>query len=804
MAMDPAPAPRRLWQLPTFLVGLAALLAMWYVGDRIRPSVAERYEKAMIALRSAVDRWPPDPDQVRAALRKIPDADPPAEMAPRVKYLTGSAYVALAEAMPDAESTEMWATARRDLEAAADLDLPLPDQKKLRYRLARAWVHTPGADPNRTIEYLTKYVSAGDDPSEGYRLLADLHRKASPPDETAERDDLQNFLKHATPRADSRTLNSCRIRLAQLHQKTGEIADARRVLERVGPDAPPELYATSLITLASFTRAEDKWADTALYLEKVRDMKGATDDQRAEANAMLAEVNAKLGRADNTDLGNDESPEARAAWFRRAEVALRDTAAAKDAALVNLERVYAGTIPDALQKRVKNFDAKRVIQALYQKLMAENEFALALRTATLYGKAIPAEEHHRLIVDAHEAWAKWLTRDPGRADEAREHFRAAAEGCVAGGHADRTTPGRADWLRRAAALYLKAGDRPIALQKLAESASHLADYPEDRIGQAWAEIGDIYLAAGDQQQARIAFQNASGRPGPAQDRSCIRAAAIAYEVDPDKGGAAALKTLQEVLAHKQTANPALYEEALFMLGEIHLVRKEWAEAETQLKAALDAYPQCARAARGRYHYGQVLRHNAYDAARKIKTDRATIEQIKAERLTARLPALKVDEEIKLLNRLETSQKSYDAMMRGAYEEFCKAEELFLAAPDVADPGVIKRTSFWAADCAYWLGEYPDCAARCEKLAVRYRGRIEELEAGRDLHRCCTFAADVARQTNDETAATNWSKRAADALGRVKNAMAQITAAEFDGAAETRKKGYWDNWLADNSSPAPRK
>src|SRR5438876_4478836 len=83
MATDPAPASRRLWQLPTFLDGLGALFALWHFGDRIRPSLAERYEKAMLALRPAVDRWPPDGDQVRAALRKVADADPPAEMLAR-------------------------------------------------------------------------------------------------------------------------------------------------------------------------------------------------------------------------------------------------------------------------------------------------------------------------------------------------------------------------------------------------------------------------------------------------------------------------------------------------------------------------------------------------------------------------------------------------------------------------------------------------------------------------------------------------------------------------------------------------
>src|SRR5262245_32579759 len=128
MAKDSA--GRRLWQVPMLLVGIGALWAMWQQGHRLRPTVNERYTKALFALRAAVDRWPPDPDQVQTALKKLPDAEPPAEMAPRVKYLTGSAYVALAESTNSpAEAAEWWAIARRDLEAAADHDLPIPDQK---------------------------------------------------------------------------------------------------------------------------------------------------------------------------------------------------------------------------------------------------------------------------------------------------------------------------------------------------------------------------------------------------------------------------------------------------------------------------------------------------------------------------------------------------------------------------------------------------------------------------------------------------------------------------------------------------
>jgi hypothetical protein len=797
MATDPAPAPRRLWQLPTFLIGFGALVAMWYFGDRIRPSVPERYEKAMIALRPAVDRWPPDPDQVRAALRKIPDADPPADMAPRVKYLTGSAYVALAEALPDSDSAELWTRARRDLEAAADFDLPLPDQKKLRYRLARAWFHT-NADPNRTIEYLTKFVGSGDDPSEGHRLLANLHRTSNPPDESAERDDLQNFLKHATPRADARTLNGCRVRLAELHAKLGEPEKAKAVLERVGPDAPPDLYANALLMLAGFARTETRWQVAAQQLEKVLDMKGATDDQKAEAKERLVEARIALGLEDKTDLGPSDSPEARAAWFRRADKALTDPLAAKDAAVVNLERAYAGTLPDAKRKLIPDRESRRVFQAAFQKAMADGDFALAVRAATIYAKVIPADDHNRLTADAQEIWAKSTIADAVRGDEARDHYRAAAEACVTGGHADQDAIARADWLRRAAGLYLKAGDRPKALKTLTESAGLMTEYPEDRAGQAWSEVGEIFRAAGDQEQARIAFQNAAGKPGPMQDRASIERVKFEINSDLQKAGPNAIKALQEVLARKPAASPAVVEEALYLLGEIHLMRKEWPDAETHLKNALDSFPQSQRAARGHFHYGQVLRHNAYDAARKIKTDRATIEQIKSERLTARLPALKVDEEIKLLNRLELNQKTYDAAMRGAYDEFRKAEEMFVASPDAADPTAIKRTSFWAADCAFWNGEYADSAARYEKLMTRYRGRIEEMEAGRDLHRCCSYAAQSARDTKDDGGAASWSKRAAEVRVQVSDALTRLPASELDGSAETRKRGYWESWLVENS------
>jgi hypothetical protein len=98
-----------------------------------------------------------------------------------------------------------------------------------------------------------------------------------------------------------------------------------------------------------------------------------------------------------------------------------------------------------------------------------------------------------------------------------------------------------------------------------------------------------------------------------------------------------------------------------------------------------------------------------------------------------------------------------------------------------------------------LGEFTDAADRCEKLKTRFRDEIEVLEAGRDLNRCCRFAAEVARDNKDPDGANKWSQRAIQAFSQVAEALARMPAGEFDGTAEVRKKAYWDAWLMENGA-----
>jgi hypothetical protein len=800
MAMDSAPPrdrTRRLWQVPTFLVGLAALVALWHSGDRLRPSIPEQYKRALLALKPAADRSPADVDQINSALRRLPSADPPPELLTLTRYLVGSAHVALAEANPGGpEAADHWATARKNLEpASTDESLPPADLKKLRYRLARVWANTQGTDPARTIEALTKYLPDGDNPAEGHRLLVELHLAATPPNEALARDNLREFLTHAPTRADARTLNQARLRLGELHAKFGERDEARQVLERVGPDAPPEVYAGARLLLARQKQEAEDWAGAAKLWEQVRDMRAATEAQRGEAQVRLAEAYTRLGRPADAEraalgLAKSDGPTGRAGAFRLAEAKLKEPGALPESVAQALETAFVGGEPADLRNLIPTADAKRVCTSAFTKAKEAGDFPLALRVVKAYAAVAEKGHHHVLTAEAQTAWAAISLPE-----EANGHYVAAADAWVAAAAVESDPVQAGEALRRAADLHAKGNNPAKALATLGQWATKLSAYPADRAGAAWTDLGDAYLAIGDKAQARSAFRNAADRPGPAAARARVRLAGLLVETDP----AQATNLLKDIAEAPAGDDPATHEAAAYALGEALLIQKQWALAEARLRSALQAYPASPRAARGRYQFAQVFRQRASVEARKIEALRAEIKRYQAQRTEIRDATKFIAEQAAAEDRKALAEKTYEEMLQAAYDEFRKAEELLLAAKD-PDPVVVKKTMFWAADCAYWVGVYEDSARRYEKLAARYQGKVNELEALAGLHRTCTEAAADTREKDParrKEAERLWTQRALTAYAGVVRAMDSLAESEFDGTTEPRKKAYWLRWVSEN-------
>lgn len=815
MATESAPiaspvAPRPLWQLPVFLLGIAALYSLWTHGEKLRPSVTERFQRSLEHLKSCLDRWPPDVDQLQAALRKIPKTTVPPEFADRVHYYTGSAYVALAETTTSStEAAEWWKLAQDHLEAVPDsVKFPDPDLKRLRYRLARTWANSAAVPPRKAIDALKRTIGSVDDTAEGYRLMGELHRKLTTPDDPSERNCWRDYLKHAPTKADARLLNQARLRLAELHAKLDEAEEARKVLERVGPEAPPEVYASSRLMLAKYMISDENWPQAATLFEQVRDMKGATDAQRAQALSQLVEVYTHLNRPSDADAavkaaGQVRGSEAKLAGLKLVELKLQDDASPRQTVVETLEQSLSvvSSVKDYPTDLLPLADARRICEAVISSLKTDGEYALADRAIKAYSRIAEPVRQYRFMLETHEAWAEDAAKDPTRIEECRQHFRLAGDACAELAKLEKSPTERGDWIRKAASFQVKGEDHTKAVATLSDLVARLTDYPEDRTGQAWAELGDVYLKSNDKEQAKLAYQNAAGRVGPAQPLAKVRFAVLMWETSPNKGGENVVTVLEEVLNEKDlpTKYKDAHEEALYALGECLLVRQAWLKAESRLRSALQLYPDSPRAIRGRLQFGQCFRAQVSIEARKVEAERAALEKLKAERLALKQPSYRVDEQIKMEDRIRASTQRCQELLKQASDAVRQAEEDLLKAPS-AEPELLRRASFYAADCATWLGDYNDSAARYERLAERYQNRAEQLEALRDLHRCCRFAVEAAREAKDADAIKKWTNRAKLAYTDLAQALKQIPNAEFDDSIDVRKRAYWEKWLEQQATP----
>src|SRR5262249_45821361 len=135
---------RNLWQLPTLLLGIGSLVAVWYARPYLRPTPAQRYERDLVQLRQTLEKAVPDVAAVQPLLRRVESVPAPERLAAQAHFLRGSGYVVLAEAATDPkEAGEYWKMAREHLDAATPAGGPPGGQP----RVGPPPRHGPAATP---------------------------------------------------------------------------------------------------------------------------------------------------------------------------------------------------------------------------------------------------------------------------------------------------------------------------------------------------------------------------------------------------------------------------------------------------------------------------------------------------------------------------------------------------------------------------------------------------------------------------------------------------------------------------------
>src|SRR5262245_41858002 len=106
---SPRPPSRVIWPWPMFLIGVAAVLAVWYVRPLLKPTPANRVQRDLTELRKLVDRGPVDTDRALSLGQRIlENADRFPQFVGEAQFLLGCVHLRKASEMPaEADGDEL-------------------------------------------------------------------------------------------------------------------------------------------------------------------------------------------------------------------------------------------------------------------------------------------------------------------------------------------------------------------------------------------------------------------------------------------------------------------------------------------------------------------------------------------------------------------------------------------------------------------------------------------------------------------------------------------------------------------------
>ena len=411
--------------------------------------------------------------------------------------------------------------------------------------------------------------------------------------------------------------------------------------------------------------------------------------------------------------------------------------------------------------------------------------------ARAYAKIAENGRDRELAAEALQAWGQTLLDyapkaepddRPRLVDEGTKRIREAAKEWCQLAAIRKGSLEKGDPLYRSADLYLKAGDLDEALRMLDELGLKVPDFPQERLADVWLKKGEVYLALGNREQARICFENGTqigeASPSPALIRCRIRLAEVLLKSTDPKMLARAVNDLERALADPDFASKdkELHENALLFVADAYYQQKEFRQAEVRFRTMLDTYPDSPRAIPARFQLGQCYWYIAGQEADKCKSAKKVIDD----------STVPEDRKREAETQYETSYRLYMEWLKKAAEPFKAVEASLLRGmvnPKLAplDADLLRKASLFAADCAFFSGDYDDCVSRYDVISQRYANTVTQLEALRSMWSCYQNYLQKA-------------DKAIDTLTQMRTAYLQMPDVEFDDSSLFRKREYWQNWF----------
>ncbi len=796
MATDPARSttpfanrPRQLWQVPVFLLGLLAVVAV----PALRPlwglDTLAGAESLLRSAREALDQSPPDAARAAERGQRVLALAPRyPQLAGEAAFVVGSAYLRLA-AEPGAEAARARELARKYLEQADSLGVAEEDRPRLQYRLGKVRLLL-NADPAQVVAALTKGMESPDDPAEAYDLLAQAYLRLTPPNPEKALEATNQQLTRLLPTGDTRLQAQARLRQGELHLRLKNVAEGRQALERITNDGTG-VFFTAQALLAQSYEAATEWARAARHWEQARAdprlapaAKGRAlyhlgvclaQDQRAKEAATVWEEALPLG-----------GETAQAAALRLAELRLEsEPRAAADSLAAALQAVRG---PDDYHNPLVPLDeARPLVEKAGQLARARGDWETAQRLAELYGRLAAPGGADVLAGLTADAWADALIEQAKKApadqavaleEQARARRRLAGQAYEKAAAGAPAGPEQANWLSNSADRYLRANDLTRAVEVLTRYTQLDGVVSEEQLTRAWFELAQARHRLQQYAAARDAYRHCLKPGGP----YAIRARHGLAKLDlAENRFDEAEQALQENLKALREASPpdhaqiepTLYALALVAYNRQAAVREELREygtAEQRLLLALQQYPNSPEANQARltlascYWFRAAMKSKILDANPPGKGGLS-------------------DDERKLYQRQQVE------LLGQAAEQYERAEKTLLdrqrsgAALSPEEGTQLKNGAFHAVDCYFWMGRYEDAVQRYKVLALRYQQLPEELIARYQIFMIYFL---YLKQPD----------RAAEEFARFRAAFDKVPESAYDGSTQQHVRAFWVKMLDD--------
>jgi tetratricopeptide (TPR) repeat protein len=715
----------QLWQVPTFLIGLLAFLAVAASAPwRLTPQERE-FTELLTTLRRGLEQDTPGDVLVGYAQNAELRMEPFRARSAEAHFLIGSAYDRQAKQTPAVNSQEIWPRASEHLESALALGGADADQPALRYRLGFS-LYQQNKDVPHALELMTLGVEKGaEQPLQGYQLLVEAHLKRSPPNLDAALSASARILD-LTPERETEAAALARLQHAELLIRKELRPDALKELERIGTKASPALRIKARLLQARCCEEDGLWSKAIpIWQELLGDA--------AQVEGGPARISYALGwcyhhleppnHAETTRAWSEAlkkgGPAGQAAGLRLGELRLSLGDKQSAQALVDWK--------DALEKvngpkdfRNPYVDIAEVREWFKQAIRYFHEAQDPQKTqavAELYRKIAAGGGADDFIGEAAEALAQQLADkfkakiDNVNPADVQAQFRRAAEAYEQAAKA-RPSP---ESLYRSAQCYLAAKE-PALAQKILHQYVQV-ETNEALLAEGWHTLGDLYRAQGQKEVARKAYLKCLEYPNTAFAYRSRYFLAV-EEIDKKNYEKARDILMQNLEGSSPDIDRAWQEKSLYKMASLLMKMKDYGKAHTLLKECLGLYPENPNVLLAREQLGECYRRLAAN------------ERVKEDDLQILLkPGLSPERRFSVEESVRQQRQTRMATLTAAVTTYQKLGDEIVALArsrplTVLEQTLLRRAWLGIGECQLDNEEYDGALSTFEKLQVEHRRTLE--------------------------------------------------------------------------------